>query len=125
MKFSIFNFFLYIYIYFCKIFERLSIKYIPMKTLILKNIVKNSSSNEQGMVLFDALQNAYLNKDSLILYVDSDLSMSSSFLNSSIGLFLDKYGLANFKQTVKFKGSKNQFSRLSDYINKYSDLYPV
>lgn len=125
MKFSIFKFFLYIYIYFCKIFERLSIKYIPMKTLILKNIVKNSSSNEQGMVLFDALQNAYLNKDSLILYVDSDLAMSSSFLNSSIGLFLDKYGLVNFKQTVKFKGSKNQFSRLSDYINKYSDLYPV
>lgn len=96
-----------------------------MKTLILKNIVKNSSSNEQGMILFDSLQNAYLSKDSLILYVDSDLSMSSSFLNSSIGQFLDKYGLNSFKQTVKFKGSKNQFSRLSDYINKYSSLYPV
>ncbi len=96
-----------------------------MKTLILKNIVKNSSSNEQGMILFDFLQNAYLSKDSLILYVDSDLSMSSSFLNSSIGQFLDKYGLNSFKQTVKFKGSKNQFSRLLDYINKYSSLYPV
>jgi hypothetical protein len=96
-----------------------------MKTLILKNIVKNSSSNEQGMVLFDSLQNAYLSKDSLILYVDSDLSMSSSFLNSSIGLFLDKYGLNSFKETVKFKGSKNQFSRLSDYLTKYSSLYAV
>jgi len=96
-----------------------------MKTLILKNIVKNSSSNEQGMVLFDSLQNAYLSKDSLILYVDSDLSMSSSFLNTSIGQFLDKYGLNSFKQTVKFKGSKNQFSRLSNYINKYSSLYQV
>lgn len=96
-----------------------------MKTLILKNIVKNSSSNEQGMILFDSLQNAFLSKDSLILYVDSDLSMSSSFLNTSIGQFLDKYGLNSFKQTVKFKGSKNQFSRLSDYINKYSGLYHV
>lgn len=96
-----------------------------MKTLILKNIVKNSSSNEQGMILFDSLQDAYLSKDSLILYVDSNLSMSSSFLNSSIGLFLDKYGLNSFKQTVKFKGSKNQFLRLSDYINKYSSLYSV
>lgn len=96
-----------------------------MKTLILKNIVKNSSSNEQGMILFDSLQNAYLSKDSLILYVDSDLSMSSSFLNSSIGLFLDKYGLNSFKETVKFKGSKNQYSRLADYIAKYSSLYSV
>lgn len=96
-----------------------------MKTLILKNIVKNSSSNEQGMILFDSLQEAYLSKNSLILYVDSDLSMSSSFLNTSIGQFLDKYGLNGFKQTVKFKGSKNQFSRLVDYINKYSSLYQV
>lgn len=96
-----------------------------MKTLILKNIVKNSSSNEQGMILFNSLQNAYLSKDSLILYVDSDLSMSSSFLNSSIGLFLDKYGLNSFKETVKFKGSKNQYLRLADYIAKYSSLYSV
>ena len=111
--------------YFCIVFERLNIKYIPMKTLILKDIVKNSSSNEQGMVLFESLQNAYLSKDSLILYVYADLSMSSSFLNSSIGLFLDKYGLNSFKQTVKFKGSKNQFTRMADYISKYSALYPV
>ncbi|MFV0564925.1 MAG: STAS-like domain-containing protein [Flavobacteriaceae bacterium] len=96
-----------------------------MKTLILKNIVKNSGSNEQGAVLFHHLQDAYLNKDTLILHVDSSLSMSSSFLNSSMGLFLDKYGLNNFKQTVKFKGSRNQFFRLSDYINKYGTLYPI
>ena len=96
-----------------------------MKTLILKDIVKDSSSNEQGMILFDSLQNAYLSKNSLILQVDSDLLMSSSFLNTSIGQFLDKYGLNSFKQTVKFKGSKNQFSRLLDYINKYSSLYQV
>jgi len=94
-----------------------------MKTLILKNIVKNSSSNEQGVILFDSLQNAYLNKRPIILFVDSDLSMSSSFLNSSIGMFLDKYGLSNFKETVKFRGSRNQFSRLSDYITKYNNIY--
>lgn len=98
---------------------------IPMKTLILKDIVKNSSSSEQGIILFNSLQDAYLSENSLILYVDSDLSMSSSFLNASFGLFLDKFGLNNFKKTVKFKGSKNQFLRLSDYIIKYSSLYPV
>lgn len=96
-----------------------------MKTLILKSLVKNSSSNEQGMILFNSLENAYLSQDSLILDVDSELTLSSSFLNSSIGQFLDKYGLNNFKQTVRFKGSKNQFSRLSEYIKKYSNTYPV
>lgn len=94
-----------------------------MKTLILKDIVQNSSSNNQGAVLFDYLNNAFVNGESLILEVSSDLSMSSSFLNTSIGCFLDKYGIMSFKKTVKFKGSKNQFSRLSHYIKSYSEIY--
>ncbi|WP_194766897.1 STAS-like domain-containing protein [Tamlana sp. I1] len=96
-----------------------------MKTLILKNIVRNSSSNEEGEILFNALQRAYLNGEQLLLYVDSNLSMSSSFLNTSIGVFLDKYGFSNFKETVKFKGSKNQFLRLNQYITNYKDIYLV
>ena len=96
-----------------------------MITLILKDLVNDSSSNDQGMLLFEHLKNAFLKKETLILDVDSDLSMSSSFLNSSIGFFLDKYGLENFKSTVKFKGSKNQFQRIASYIKKYSSLYSV
>ena len=94
-----------------------------MKTLVLKNIVKDTSSNDQGMLLFTYLKDAYLSNDSIILDVDSNLSMSSSFLNSSIGLFLDNFGLDNFKKTLKFKGTKSQFSRISDYISKYNELY--
>lgn len=96
-----------------------------MKTLVLKNIVKDTSSNDQGMLLFTYLKDAYLSNDSIILDVDSDLSMSSSFLNSSIGLFLDNFGLDNFKKTLKFKGTKTQFSRIADYISKYNELYLV
>jgi len=94
-----------------------------MKNLILKDIVKNSGSNEEGMVLFTHLQEAYLNKTKILLEIDSDLSMSSSFLNTAIGEFLDQYGLRKFKETVQFKGSEVQFKRLSLYINKYKDLY--
>lgn len=94
-----------------------------MKTLILKNIVKNAGSNEEGLVLFSSLKNAYLENNILILHVDSDLSMSSSFLNSSVGLFIDNYGLDEFKNIVKFKGSKNQFSRMKNYIEKYTNTY--
>lgn len=94
-----------------------------MKTLVLKDIVKNSSSNDQGSVLFELMKNAFLQKDVILLHVDSDLSMSSSFLNSSFGEFLDSYGLNSFKQTVKFRGSKSQFLRLSDYISQYNSLF--
>lgn len=94
-----------------------------MEILILKKIVRDTSSNEQGLELFNILKHAYLSEKPLVLYVDSDLSLSSSFLNSSIGLFLDNYGIDNFKKTVKFKGSKNQFLRLVNYIEKYKSVY--
>ncbi len=94
-----------------------------MKTIVLKSLITDSSSPNQGIILFESLQNAYLNKEVVFLHIDSDISMSLSFLNSSIGRFLDEYGLDNFKTTVKFKGSKNQFTRLLEYITKYSRLY--
>lgn len=94
-----------------------------MKTIVLKNIVRNSSSNEEGLILFNILQDAYLNKEQILLDVDANLIMSSSFLNTSIGSFLDNYGLSEFKETFKFKGSKNQFQRLNSYITSYKELY--
>ena len=94
-----------------------------MKTLILKNIVENSSSVEEGAVLYNYMKNAFLNEHEIILQVDSDLSLSSSFLNASVGEFLDVYGFSNFKKTIKFKGSKTQFQRFNKYIQEYTDLY--
>jgi hypothetical protein len=96
-----------------------------METLILKNIVTDTGSNQQGEQLFSFLKDAYLNNKPLILEVDSDLTLSSSFLNSSIGLFLEQFGLVNFKKTIQFKGNKNQFDRLVSYINKYKEVYSI
>lgn len=94
-----------------------------MKTVVLKDLVKNSSSNEEGTILFKELEKACVADDTLLLLVDADQSLSSSFLNTSFGTFLDNYGLSKFKKTVKIKGSKNQFLRLTDYISKYNSLY--
>lgn len=96
-----------------------------MKTLILREIVRNSSSSEEGIVLFKYLNEAYLGGYTILLQIDSDLSLSSSFLNASIGEFLDAYGFFNFKNVLKFKGSKTQFLRLNKYIQEYKDLYLV
>lgn len=94
-----------------------------MRTLVLRDIVKNSSSVEEGLVLFNHLKSAYLNKHTILLVIDSEMSLSSSFLNSSVGAFLDDYGINNFKGMVKFKGSKTQFQRFNKYLENYNDLY--
>ncbi len=96
-----------------------------MKTIVLKDLVNNTSSNSEGLVLYDYLQRAVIEKELLLLYVDNDLSLSSSFLNTSIGLFLDNYGIKTLKNTIKFKGSKNQYLRFIDYIQKYNSLYSL
>lgn len=90
-------------------------------TVILKNLVADTSSNRSGLILFNAIENTDKN-DIVILEIDNRMSLSSSFLNSSIGSYIEKYGLKEFKRKVKFKGNKNQFARISNYIEKFSML---
>ncbi|WP_034893777.1 STAS-like domain-containing protein [Gillisia sp. Hel_I_29] len=91
--------------------------------ITLNSLVDNCSSNSQGVKLFNALDSAVHKNNEIIIVVDNNCSLSSSFLNSSIGSFLEKYGIDLFKSKVKFKGSKNQFNRISEYLNKFSNLY--
>lgn len=94
-----------------------------MKTVILRDIVSDTSSVNQGLILFEIFKQTYLSDEKLVLDVDNDLSMSSSFLNASVGAFLDEYGLSSFKNMLKFKGSKTQFLRFSKYLESYNELY--
>jgi len=94
-----------------------------MTYLVLNDVVRNSSSNIEGEKLFILLQAALEKKQKTILCVGNQDSLSSSFLNSSIGLYLDNYGLKKFKNNISFKGNKNQFSRLSRYISLYSEAH--
>ncbi len=94
-----------------------------MATLILNEIVTNASSNSEGEKLFMALSSMYKKGERVELVVDNNASMSSSFLNSSIGMFLEEHGLNAFKHTFKFRGSQNQFSRLSNYIKRFSETH--
>lgn len=88
----------------------------------LNNIVSNSSSNTEGLKLFDLLDSEFQNHGEIIIEIDNFSSLSSSFLNSSIGLFLEKYGVEAFKSKVKIRGAKHQFIRVKDYLNKFSSL---
>lgn len=87
--------------------------------------IGNTSSNEDGTKLFEFLKNAVDKNESIIIEINPSLSMSSSFLNTSIGYFLDNFGKEMFFRTVKFKGSKKQFERLNDYLVKYIKAYEI
>lgn len=91
-------------------------------TIDLKALVPDTSSNSSGSILFKVLHDAISRGSDVVLEVDNDLTLSSSFLNSSIGEVLDSYGLITFKKHVKFKGNKNQFERLANYISYYEKL---
>lgn len=94
----------------------------PIMLITLKDIVSDSSSNLAGKILFSELEKGIEFKEDLIVIVENDALLSSSFLNSSIGEFLDKYGVDTFKNKVKIKGTRTQFNRIVDYLNKYSQL---
>lgn len=94
-----------------------------MGSLNVREIVNGSSTNLDGDALFSVLEQEYKQQGQILLVIDNDLAMSSSFLNSSIGAFLDKYGLEVFKKSIRFKGNQNQFNRLSRYIQKYTEAH--
>lgn len=94
-----------------------------MKHIDLRKIASGFSSNSDGNSLFNALNQALQSNEKVILKVDNEIAMSSSFLNSSIGEIINKYGLTCLKENLKFNTSKTQFNRISNYINKYTQVY--
>lgn len=90
--------------------------------LVLSDLVDDSSSNTEGLKLFYALEKN-INEKEIILVVNNEMALSSSFLNSSIGYFIESYGVEKFKHLIKVRGSKTQFGRILNYIEKFSSLY--
>ena len=84
-------------------------------TIYLPDLIENSGSNTEGLKLFYALENNLKNK--VVIKTDKSMGFSSSFLNSSIGEYIEKYGIESFKENVSFQCTKNQFLIIKTYIN--------
>lgn len=97
-----------------------------MKTsnqILIKNIVTNTETNVEGVKLY-CVVDKFLKEDlNIILEIENDMVLSSSFLNSSLGSILDKYGLDKLKNSLKLKCNKSQFERISTYLYKYNHIY--
>ena len=84
-------------------------------------ITPATSTNQDGVLFFDFLKNNALN-DQVVINVPGHLTLSSSFLNSSVGKFIDIFGLDKFKENVKISTNKNVFIQFKNYIESYNDL---
>lgn len=91
-----------------------------MKVITLNNVLSDTGSNAQGNVLFNLMKQYH--NEVVVLEIAGDLSLSSSFLNSSLGQFIDCFGLQTFKSNVKIRTNKNQFARVSKYVNDYAEM---
>jgi len=97
-----------------------------MKTktnISLNSIVSNTETNIEGVRLFCVISEAIKNNTELMLEIDSDMTLSSSFLNSSFGEIIERFDLEKLKSTVKIKTSRTQFQRISEYLNKFNSIY--
>lgn len=94
-----------------------------MKNILLKDTSHSFSSNKDGLILFNIFEKTIKEKSSILLEIDHEIAMSSSFLNSSFGEILSLYGLDVLKSHIKIKTSKNQFERISNYISKYKRIH--
>jgi hypothetical protein len=95
-----------------------------MKTLVIKDLVKGTSTNSEALPLFMKMDDAVsVAKETVVLSFNSIEFVSSSFLNSSIGQFIEKHGFDLFSKTVKFADCKTDIAaRIKDYVLKYKSL---
>lgn len=88
--------------------------------ILLADIVENTGSNTEGLKLFFVLEKN-INKK-IIIKTNAEMGFSSSFLNSSIGMIIEKYGFDYFSNHVNFICSKSQTNILRDYIFKIKTI---
>lgn len=97
-----------------------------MKTqikILLSSIVSDTETNSEGVKLFCVIAKAIRSEESILLEIDSNMTLSSSFLNSSFGEIIDNYDIDVLKTHVKIQTTKTQFERINTYLNKYNNAY--
>lgn len=87
--------------------------------LRLMDIVPGTSTNEEGTLLFAALDPIIAKGNKVRLSLDGATPLSSSFLNSSFGELIDKYGLDKVKSLLLISRYTPSLARtLKEYFEK-------
>ncbi|MFA4851283.1 MAG: STAS-like domain-containing protein [Bacteroidales bacterium] len=91
-----------------------------MKTekIVIKEITSGTLSNIDGLNLKIAIDSSLASADTVLLSFEGITTISSSFLNSSIGEIMDQYGFDILKDRIKIT---HYTSNLATIIKKYID----
>ena len=90
----------------------------------VKSLCKATSTNNDAVPLFMALCENSASDKNEIDFKDIDF-VSSSFLNSSIGLFIENYGLDTFKSTMKCTNCSPAVAKMIRKYVKNSESFAV
>ena len=92
-------------------------------TLKVFEITGDTVTNAGGYTICVAMEKAFDDNLKVIWDMDGVPTLSSSFLNSSIGDLIDKYGISFFKAHFSItKYTRFQVEFIKDYITKYELL---
>lgn len=91
-----------------------------MCNIAIKEILTNRSLPDAGSLLYNHIVCAIDSDDKLQIDMTDVSSLSSVFLNASIGKAIDGYGKDSVKKYVCFLHiTKSQVQRLSEYMSRY------
>ena len=83
----------------------------------LSQIMINRTYPESGQVLYDTMVPLLSTDQQVVLDMADVISLPSMFLNASIGMAAQKYGVEKVKKSVVFHHvTKAQAERLKDYF---------
>ena len=94
-----------------------------LKTIILMNEVTGTVTNDEGLALFLAIDKELREGNGVRLSLEKATTFSSSFLNSSIGELVVKFGIETIKSNliiVNYQPSR--LNQIRAYIEKIMDL---
>ena len=92
-------------------------------TVYIKDIVSNTVQHSEGIKLFDVLDLHFSKDERICLSLKDSTPMSSSFLNTSIGQIIKKYGIDFFRNHLTISEyTINQAIYLKDYVARYISL---
>ena len=85
------------------------------------DVVTGTATNDEGIALFNSIDNLFSKSQKVRLSLEDCTPFSTSFLNSSIGDLIDKYGLNRFKSDIVYTKIKpSQIKKLQSYLEQIS-----
>lgn len=94
-----------------------------MKTIHVLSITNETATNEAGEALGASVLPELTNRNTVSLDFSGTGAISTSFLNSSIGAWIEELGVETVKEFVKFTGlTKYQAQTLQKYLQDIQRL---